>query len=435
MEITAKTAIDIFEQVRSSVLTGKLKPGTALPSVRELASELEINRNTVAAAYKKLVDHGIVISRGRKGTFISEVDSVFTLEGTPPGLALKDLAGGNPAVALLPRITPDAGFSLSAHRMYGEPAVNPALESLGREWLGQDLYHAFELNLTNGAVDAIERLLADYLIAGDKVIVEDPCFLSSINTLKNLRLTPVGIPVDDEGMQDEILAEQLKQGAQAIIITPRAHNPTGCGLSKIRAARIRALLNAHPEILIIIDDHFSLLSSCDYYDVIPEGATRWALIRSTSKFLGPDMRLAFVASDTESSFRLRKRLNSGTNWVSHILQDIVTDIMQSPLFHKELLQVKETYRAKRENLIRDLKNNNIHVPTSHDGLNIWIPLNVDIDAVIMQLAQHGWLVRSGEVFSVQASSKGLRISVSSLNEITSSIFAKSLSLVLHKKHH
>ncbi|WP_233420553.1 GntR family transcriptional regulator [Xenorhabdus nematophila] len=53
MEITAKTASDIFEQVRSSVLTGKLKPGTALPSVRELASELEINRNTVAAAYKK----------------------------------------------------------------------------------------------------------------------------------------------------------------------------------------------------------------------------------------------------------------------------------------------------------------------------------------------------------------------------------------------
>ncbi len=64
---TGKTASDIFDHIRHLVQSGGLRPGEVLPPVRELASQLEVNRNTVAAAYKRLVTSGLAVSQGRNG--------------------------------------------------------------------------------------------------------------------------------------------------------------------------------------------------------------------------------------------------------------------------------------------------------------------------------------------------------------------------------
>ncbi|WP_117085070.1 aminotransferase class I/II-fold pyridoxal phosphate-dependent enzyme, partial [Klebsiella pneumoniae] len=85
-----------------------------------------------------------------------------------------------------------------------------------------------EINLASGAIDALERLLCALLLPGDSVAIEDPCFLSSINMLRYAGFTPSPVPVDAEGMQPDALEEALRNGARAVIITPRAHNPTGC---------------------------------------------------------------------------------------------------------------------------------------------------------------------------------------------------------------
>ena len=60
----------IVRQIHDSVKSGKLKPNTSLPTVRQLAGDLEINRNTVARAYRILEDQGVILTAGRKGTFI-----------------------------------------------------------------------------------------------------------------------------------------------------------------------------------------------------------------------------------------------------------------------------------------------------------------------------------------------------------------------------
>lgn len=54
MKIQGKTAAEIFESVRGLLQSGSLRAGQALPPVRDLAIELDVNRNTVAAAYKRL---------------------------------------------------------------------------------------------------------------------------------------------------------------------------------------------------------------------------------------------------------------------------------------------------------------------------------------------------------------------------------------------
>ncbi len=62
----------IEEAVRHLVASGALRPGAALPSVRDLARDQRINPNTVAKAYQRLADAGVVEARRGEGTFVAE---------------------------------------------------------------------------------------------------------------------------------------------------------------------------------------------------------------------------------------------------------------------------------------------------------------------------------------------------------------------------
>ena len=139
-----------------------------------------------------------------------------------------------------------------------------------------------------------------------------------------------------------------------MIITPRAHNPTGCSLSESRARAIREILARYPQVLVIVDDHFALLSATPWYSPIAAESQRWALVRSLSKTLGPDMRLAIVASDADTSAALRLRLNSGSQWVSHLLQDLVIACLNDDAFMASLTESRRHYRRQHEKLIAAL---------------------------------------------------------------------------------
>ena len=430
MGIVGKTAAEIFDSIRTLTQTGALTPGQELPTVRDLAATLSVNRNTVSMAYKRLVTAGVAVTQGRLGTVIREQPGPGEQEGSLPGSPLVDLGGGNPNPVWLP----DMGAALAREpyrpRLYGEGTGGPELEASARQWLTGDCPDRFEINLTNGAVDAVERLLGAYLVAGDKVAVEDPCFVSNINTLRIAGQQTVGVAVDAHGMLAEALEQALAQGVQAVIVTPRAHNPTGCSLSAARARKLRAVLAHYPHVLVIADDHFSLLAVTDYFDVIPPMAQRWALIRSVSKMLGPDLRLAFVASDEQTSQRLRLRLAPGTNWVSHLLQDVVSACLSSPEVSAQIVQARADYARRRDSLTMALARQGISVTTPAEGLNLWLPLPANSQAAVLELARHGWLVRGGESFGVQGQAHGLRITVSSIDEAGAEAFARVLGHVL-----
>lgn len=74
IEINADAPEPVYEQIvrqiHGGVLSGALPVGTPLPPVRQLASDLVLNRNTVARAYKMLEDQGVIQTAGRKGTFV-----------------------------------------------------------------------------------------------------------------------------------------------------------------------------------------------------------------------------------------------------------------------------------------------------------------------------------------------------------------------------
>lgn len=414
--IDGKSASEIFDSIRQHITSGKLAKGATLPPVRELAAQLDVNRNTVAAAYKRLVTSGLALSLGRNGTVIKETVPPIALEGGNPHSPLTDLSSGNPAPDRLPDFSQYLPHINHTPRLYGDAPVSIALSQWARGWMQETMPTAGEIDLTSGAIDAIERLLCAHLLPGDSVAVEDPCFLSSISMLRYSGFTASPVAIDQQGMLPERLEEALSKGARAVIITPRAHNPTGCSLSKARAAELQHILNRYPQVLVIVDDHFALVSSAPWYPIISPQTLHWAVVRSMSKTLGPDLRLAFVASDIATSAKLRLRLNSGSQWVSHLLQDLAYACLSDESYQQGLTETRKLYAAKQHKLYSALRARGIDHIAPGDGLNFWLPLVHASQSTAFALAKAGWLVREGEPFGVNAPAQGLRITISTLND-------------------
>lgn len=430
--ITGGTAAEIADSVRGLVERGRLSPGQALPPVRALAEDLGVNRNTAVAAYRTLARSGVVVAQGRAGTRVAQRSRV-PQEGFAPAGPLRDVGNGNPD----PRWIPDLGPSLAAAAgrrpvLYGDPVIDPGLKDWAEQWMAPDVpveAADLHLTLTSGAVDAVERLLAQALLRDDTVALEDPCFLASLHLAQLGGYRAVPVPVDADGMTVEGLRGALDQGARAIVSTPRAQNPTGACLTAGRAAALREVLAEHPYVLVVQDDYFSYLSRRPFHSIIGPDHQRWALVRSVSKFAGPDMCLAVMASDADTAARLGMRLRPGTTWVSHLLQRITHSVMTEASAKTLIEQAGSHYAARNAAFAELLTARGLPVEAG-DGMSLWVPLPVAAHDVADRLARRGWLVRTGDEFRLERTdepSRHLRLTVHDLSEGDAASLATDLT--------
>ncbi|MGP5673640.1 aminotransferase class I/II-fold pyridoxal phosphate-dependent enzyme [Brachybacterium alimentarium] len=418
--ISGSTAVEIADSVRALVDRGELAPGDLLPPVRALAEQLGINRNTAVAAYRHLARSGVVVSQGRAGTRIAQRAAVAQ-EGFAAAGSLRDVGTGNPDPQLIPDLGPALAAAGGRPVLYGEPVIDRDLEGWARDWMAADAPAAAEdvrLTLTSGAVDAVERLLAQALQRDDAVALEDPCFLASIHLSRIGGYRAVPVPVDAEGMTVDGLRHALDQGVRAVVSTPRAQNPTGASLSARRAEQLREILAEHPYVLVIQDDYYSFLSQQPFHSIIGPEHRRWALVRSVSKFVGPDMCLAVTATDPDTAGRLALRLSPGTTWVSHLLQRITHAVMAAPE-SLELIHRAGAHYAER-NAAFAARLTALGLPVeAGDGMSLWVPVPVPAREVADRLMRRGWLVRTGNEFRLVATgapSHHLRLTVHDLSE-------------------
>src|SRR5437016_9688791 len=72
--------LQLVDQIKTAAASGVLRPGEALPSIRPLAEELRVNRNTIAKAYSELESTGVIETVAGKGCFLSENTSPLRKE-------------------------------------------------------------------------------------------------------------------------------------------------------------------------------------------------------------------------------------------------------------------------------------------------------------------------------------------------------------------
>lgn len=377
--------------------------------MRALATALEVSPATVAAAYRTLKQRGFVVADRGRGTSVAPLPPlrVKGIAALPAGV--RDLASGNPDPLLLPSLAEALGRVEPTHKLYGGAPKLPELASQATaEFEGDGI--PGDVAITGGALDAIERSLQTELRLGDKVVVEDPSWPRIADLVHALGLTVEPVAVDRRGLDPDLLDAALRRGARAVIATPRGQNPTGAAVDPARGRELRAVLAGYPDVLVIEDDYVARVAGAPYVPV-HDADGRWAVVRSLSKVLGPDLRLAVVAGDPLTISRIEGRQRLGPGWVSHLLQQVAARLLRDKATAQLLARAKRAYAERREALVSALRTRGIEA-AGDSGLGVWLPLPEEA-AAVRELLVHGWAVSPGERYRF-GSAPGIRITTTDL---------------------
>jgi DNA-binding transcriptional MocR family regulator len=426
-----RSATEIAADVETAVRDGRLHPGEALPPVRILAAELGLSPATVASAYRDLRLKGIARGHRRAGTRITGSPPTAPRPPLTVPAGARNLLSGSPDPGLLPPLPVqrrDAGAAISP-RLYGDSPVSPRLAGLASSRLAADGIDPANLAVVSGALDGVERILGAWLRPGDRVAVEDPGYPPLFDLLTALDLAAEPMSVDDAGVRPEALARAIGAGCRAVVFVPRAQSPTGAVWDSARAAELASVLVTAPDLLVIEDDHAAEVAGAPAL-TLTSGRPRWAAIRSVSKSLGPDLRLAVVAGDAVTIARVEGRQALGTGWVSYLLQETVAELWQDPAVGALLARAAAAYAERREHLISALAFVGIRA-IGRSGLAIWVPV-ANETGTTSALLDRGWAVAPGERFRI-ASAPGIRIGIATLTETEIAQLAGDLSDALRQR--
>ena len=405
--------------------SGQSLGGDSLPTVRELAGKLGVSPATVHAAYKNLRARGLVTGQGRGGTrvaFHPPAPAAVVHPAFPSGAV--DLASGNPDPALLYSFERALRAIDPTHVLYGGAVPDKALLAFAASEFETDGVPAGSVAVTSGALDAVERILRESVRPGDRVALEDPSFPGMRDLISASGFVAVPFAIDDEGPIADAVAVALSRGCRAMIATPRAQNPTGAAMTVERARELRRLLRRFSDVMVIENDYAAPIAGTPAVHLAGDGRQRWAVVRSTSKFLGPDLRVAVMAGDELTVSRVQGRQALGARWVSHILQRLALALWSDPASGRRLARAGEIYAQRRNALQTALAARGIAVQ-ARSGFNIWVPVR-DESHVVRVLGDRGWAVAAGERFRIQAG-PGIRVTTAALDPSGAERFAADLA--------
>ena len=439
----------LFEHIRGEILTGRLARGSRIPPTRDLATQLGVNRTTVATAYELLEKEGLIRGHVGRGSFVAGPAADGTDSFWPARIVSESLTE-----ALLPPMPEDcvnftsarpAGdlFPLSEFReicaevigsneaerilQLGSPyGYAPLRRRLLEEAIERGEARAGdEVMVTNGCqqgLDLLQRVLA---APGDAVAVEDPIYPGLKSVFHQAGVRVLGVRVTPEGMDMEAFeALAKKEKLRLVAVTPNFQNPTG---TTMPAAARKRLLDAARDasVPVLENDVYGALryegeavpslKSMDETGIVVR-------LNSFSKIAFPGLRVGWVTGRREliSAMAARKQ---------------VTDLHSDQLSQAVLLRFAESGRleahigrmvdAGRKRLAAAIGACKSWLPVGTriapplGGMNLWVnlPEPLDASALLERAFAAGVAYLPAKYFAVSgAEPGGLRLSFAHLSE-------------------
>jgi GntR family transcriptional regulator / MocR family aminotransferase len=413
--------VRLYRQLREHILAGALGPGARLPSARTLAADLGISRNTVETAVGQLVAEGFVERRVGAGTVVAEslaeaapfrrrttLDPPAPADRCPPsGLSKRgaetvrlglleiksDLNTGTCAtnVERFPRDLWFRQLARSARRggtellvpapVHGLPELRRQIAEHARLTRGLrcQAEQVVVVNSTQQALDLCSRLLLD---PGDRVLVEDPGYLSARAVFQGAGAKLGTVPVDAEGLvADRLLGDGT---ARLLYLTPSHQFPLGVTLSLSRRLAVLAWAAEHAG-FVIEDDYDSEFR----YDGRPlaalsglDTAGRVIYLGTYNKVLFPGLRLAYLILPPMlvDAFAAARRLADGTS--PPLPQAALAEFLATGQFAAYLRQARTYYAGCRDVLLAALGaelGEGLALGPSGAGLQVALHLPAEVD--------------------------------------------------------
>jgi len=413
LAVDEATPSGIAGAIARLISTGDLAPGDRLPTVRELAAELGVSPATVSHAWQALAGVGLIISRGRSGSFVQSARTEWipprsrNLAGQP--VARLDLSTGTPDPLLLPDLAP-ALSRVSSRAGTASYLDSPVLPELGALLNTSWPYPVEAITVVDGAMDAMSRSLDLVLRFGVRVVVENPGFPPIFDLLDHHGIERLPVELDDHGIRPESLAAALGRSPAAIVLQPRTHNPAGVSMTADRASELARVIRSSrtaDNTIVIEDDHSGQISAIPEVSLGSYLPDRVLHIRSFSKSHGPDLRIAAIGGPQHLIDRLVARRLLGPGWTSRMLQSILHDMLTSAQTIDEVSDARRVYRGRQRALADALADHGYvgHLP---DGINLWMGVEDERNAVV-QLAAAGIRVAAGSPFLAAPGGQFIRV--------------------------
>ena len=406
----------IARQIRSLVLSGRLKPQARLPSTRALSEELAVARATVVEAYEQLVSEGYLETRSGSGTRVAAELPESLLTAPAQEKAQAGPRGGQKREPARPFRSGLVDWENFPHeewgRLLGRFWRNPPVALLEhndpfgwmplRQEIARHLYEwrgigcaPEQVIVTAGGLDAFDLIGRAILNPGASVWFEEPGYVTARRIFSLGGVEAVPVPVDAEGL---MVSEGIARApnARAAFVTPARHYPTGVTMP---LARRLELLDwaAEAEAIVIEDDYDSeyryvgrplpaLMSLDERARVIYTG--------TFSKVFSPIVRLGYIVVPKALVHRFRvERVSHGAP-PSLMAQPALAEFMGSGAFAIHIRRMRRIYAARRRALIEALKPADgrlYRIDASPAGLMLLLRLPDDArdEQMVQELAAHG----------------------------------------------
>ncbi|CUH40275.1 putative HTH-type transcriptional regulator YjiR [Jannaschia seosinensis] len=288
--------------VRAAVDGGHLPPGSRLPPVRDLAFKVGVTPGTVARVYRHLTETGLLEAAVGRGTFVA------TPRPPERGLAEPERAGtvnlrtsqviDVGQAGRIAAIMADMGANPEGYGTYPVRQSDETLRNILSDWMaetGAVPVAGEDMVLTLGAQHAMV-LLGHALLSGPRpvILTEELCYPGFRHAAGLVRAELRGVPFDSEGLRPDALERMASHtGAQMLVTSSEAHNPTAMRTSSTRRQQIVSIAERY-NLQIVDDDCFSCPPSGPAYrDLAPE---RTWLVTSLSKTISPALRLGLIGA-------------------------------------------------------------------------------------------------------------------------------------------
>ncbi len=439
----------IADGVRAAIRSGLLHPGGRMPTFRDLADYLGVSVTTVASAYNLLQRQGWIESAVGRGTFVA--DNRTSARTSKRQIAVEAEAGQNKRqqgwrrraliasssrlrlsfpdaldcssgrpnrdfllVDLVRRALVETANALTgADLQYSGPEPLDALVEVLIPILESDGIRADASNLLIGS-SAQQLLVLSFQVLRARssqmiLAVEEPGYPTILDTCDHLGVRTLGFEVDEEGPVLASLQRALEAGANVVLLTPRAQNPTGSSWTKERAAALVELFGSHHNVVVLEDDQIADAASSPCWSLTADKRTREQTIyvRSFSKTVAPDLRIAAAVAHRPLHQMLMEAKNLADGWTSRIAQRALCRLLKYPECKVRLSEVASTYKQSRDSLTAalngELESLGGRVWKSADGVNLWIelPAGVDCNHIVESAAALGVLLAPGEPFFLE----------------------------------
>lgn len=413
--LDGRSAGSIAQSITELVSTGVLADGTQLPTIRDVASAASVSTGTVAEAWARLRDGGLVETRRRGGTTITAGGALGAEPRAAafPGWPRVDLVQCSPDVSLQPPLGEALAASLTAEN----------INAWGREYMTERLRTAVEPDwpfaaqawmTAGGGTEALLIATAAAAPRGSLVAIDEPVVPGFLDTLRDLGLTAVGVQNDEHGPLPGSLEDALRQGPAAFIYQPGAPFAVSHRLSAERTAELGELLQRFPEVNVIEDDSIGPLAESSAPSIGGSLPDRILRIRSYCKAYGTDLRTSVIGGGEGLVSAAIRQRSYGVGSNSRLLQNALAYLIEDRAAARIVEGARERYAARKAALLTALDTVGLRAGSGPASLVVWIEVP-DESRAFLALASRGIVVGAGRMAFVDEQPRGLlRVSVMQL---------------------